>query len=299
MNKWLTTLFIMAGLFILASILSITFIDNSSITGDAIAVIPIEGVITGTSNSDIFGTSGTISTDIIETIKEVKENKNIKAVIIEINSPGGAAVASQEIADTIKTINKTKYGVIRDVGASGGYWVATATDRIYSSPISITGSIGVVSSYLEFSELFDKYGITYEKITGGEKKDLGSPYRELTSEERNLLQKKINLIHEFFIKEVAKNRNLGEEKVKELATGEFYTGEEAKELGLIDDYGSVEQVFEILKKEKNIPNAKLVYIKTEKGMIEILFGTAMYNVGRGIGAEIFTIQKENKLKIEV
>ena len=156
MNKWLTTLFIMAGLFILASILSITFIDNSSITGDAIAVIPIEGVITGTSNSDIFGTSGTISTDIIETIKEVKENKNIKAVIIEINSPGGAAVASQEIADTIKTINKTKYGVIRDVGASGGYWVATATDRIYSSPISITGSIGVVSSYLEFSELFDK-----------------------------------------------------------------------------------------------------------------------------------------------
>jgi len=265
MNKWLTTLFIMAGLFILASILSITFIDNSSITGDAIAVIPIEGVITGTSNSDIFGTSGTISTDIIETIKEVKENKNIKAVIIEINSPGGAAVASQEIADTI----------------------------------NITGSIGVVSSYLEFSELFDKYGITYEKITGGEKKDLGSPYRELTSEERNLLQKKINLIHEFFIKEVAKNRNLGEEKVKELATGEFYTGEEAKELGLIDDYGSVEQVFEILKKEKNIPNAKLVYIKTEKGMIEILFGTAMYNVGRGIGAEIFTIQKENKLKIEV
>ena len=113
------------------------------------------------------------------------------------------------------------------------------------------------------------------------------------------MQKKINLIHEFFIKEVAKNRNLGEEKVKELATGEFYTGEEAKELGLIDDYGSVEQVFEILKKEKNIPNAKLVYIKTEKGMIEILFGTAMYNVGRGIGAEIFTIQKENKLKIEV
>jgi len=296
MNKWITAILIIVGLFLLASALSGLFGDSSTISGNTIAVIPIEGVISGTDSDNIFSTSGTTATSVIKKIKDAEENKNIKAVIIEINSPGGAAVASQEIADSIKIINKTKYAIIKDVGASGGYWIASSTDKIYASEISITGSIGVLSSYLEFSQLFEKYGINYEKVTGGELKDMGSQYRELSNEERQLLQRKINLVHDFFIKEVAENRNLDEDQIKKISTGEFYIGSEAKELGLIDEYGNTNEVFEILKKEKNIPNAKLIYLKTEKGLIETLFGTAAYNIGRGISAEL--IQKE-KIKIEI
>ncbi len=299
MNKWATALFIIIGLFLVAVILSSLFVDKTIFDGETVAVVPINGIISNGESSSLLGTEITTPTEIIEKLETIKKEEKIKAVIIEINSPGGSAAASQEIADAIKNVNKTKYAVIKDIGTSGAYWIATSTDKIYTSQVSITGSIGVISSYLEFSGLFDKYGIKYEQLISGERKDIGTPYRELKQEEKELLQNKLKLVHEFFIKEVAKNRNLEEEYVKNLATGEFYIGLEAKELKLTDEYGNTQQVFEILKKEKNIPNAKLHYMKKEKGLLASVLETSSYNIGKGIGVSLINLEKENKIKIEV
>ena len=207
MNKWISAALIILGLAILAFILSQFSTDNIT-AANTIVVIPIEGEITGTGSDQLFGATTATPKNIIEKIDSIKNNKNVEAVIFEINSPGGAAVASQEIADAIRELNKTKYAVIKDVGASGAYWIASATDKIYASPVSITGSIGVISSYLEFSGLFEKYGIGYQRLVSGERKDIGIPYRELTLEEEKILQNKLNIVHEFFIREVARNRKL-------------------------------------------------------------------------------------------
>ena len=198
------------------------------------------------SSTGIFG--GQTSEGVLQDIKDAGKDSTVKGIILEINSPGGAVVASQEIADAVKSLNKTKYAVIREVGASGGYWIASATDKIIASPMSITGSIGVIGSYLEFSGLFEKYGIGYERLVSGDKKDIGTPYRDLTSEEKTLMENKLRIVHEYFIKQVAMNRHMEIEDVRKVATGEFYLGSEAKELGLIDEFGNKETAIELMKK---------------------------------------------------
>ena len=133
-------------------------IDVESLSGN-VALIPIQGVIVGSEDSEFLFESVTSSQDAVEFIEKADKNPSIKAIILEINSPGGSAVASEEIANAVRKTNKTTVAWIREVGASGAYWVASASDKIVASPMSITGSIGVISSYLEFSKLFEKYGV--------------------------------------------------------------------------------------------------------------------------------------------
>ena len=171
---------------------------------------------------------------------------NIKAILFEINSPGGTAVASEEIVNAVKKSKKYKVAWIRDQGASGAYWIASAADKIVASPLSITGSIGVLGSYLEFSGLLTRYNITYERMVGGKYKDLGTPYRELTDEERILFQRSIDELHDYFMQDVAKNRDIPENKIREIATGMFYTGKQAKELNLVDVLGGKEEALMLM-----------------------------------------------------
>ena len=147
---------------------------------------------------------GTSSTKTIQFIKAAEKDPSVRAIIFDINSPGGSAVASEEIAHAIKESTKYKVAVIRDLGASGAYWIASSSDVIFASRMSLTGSIGVISSFIQFEGLMDKYGISYERLVAGERKDIGSPFREMTDEERILFQKKINTIHEYFINENGK-----------------------------------------------------------------------------------------------
>ena len=195
-------------------------------------------------------------------------------------------VASKEIADALKRVNKTKIAVIREIGTSGAYWIAASADSIVANPLSITGSVGVSSSYLQFSKLFEKYGVGYERLVAGKYKDTGTPFRELTPEERELLEKKMKIVHEEFLEDVKKQRGLSESVVDEIAEGEFYLGREAKELGLVDYLGDREFAVELMKEELNISMPKLVKFKKKESLLSMLAKMSSYYFGKGIASEL-------------
>ncbi|MAG20254.1 signal peptide peptidase SppA [archaeon] len=264
-----------------------------------IAVIPINGPILTTSSSFI-PTSEALSSTIIYYIEKADKNPSIKGILLEINSPGGTVIASKEIAEAIKKTKKPTIALIKEIGTSGAYWVASASDKIIADPLSITGSIGVIGSYLEFSGLFEKYGITYQQLISGSQKDIGTPYKPLTKEEKALLQQRLDTIHTHFIKEISNNRNIPESRVRELATGIFYLGEQAKALNLVDELGNKDLAIEELKKLANLKKAKLVTYTSQKSFIDKLSklsSTNFYYLGKGIGSELTKI--ENKLEITV
>ena len=142
-----------------------------------IALIKISGSIS--SGDELFGKAANPD-EIITIIDRAEKSAAVKGILIEINSPGGSPVASEEIMKALKSTNKPTVAVIRDIGTSGAYWVASASDFVVASPVSITGSVGVTGSYLEFSQLLQRYGVRYERLVSAEHKDIGSPFREMT-----------------------------------------------------------------------------------------------------------------------
>lgn len=236
---------------------------------DKIAVIIIDEPISIGKQSIPFQNQFS-SQDIIENLDKASQDQTVKGIILEINSPGGTVVASKEIADKVKSMNKPVVSWIREIGTSGAYWIASSSDKIIADPLSITGSIGVISSYLEFAGLLKNYNVTYESLTTGKFKEIGSPFKELSQEERIFLQDKLNQIHDYFVKEVAANRNLELEKVKGLATGEFFLGQEALELGLIDYLGSKDLAINVTKQLANITETKLIEYKAEQGFLDLI-----------------------------
>ena len=274
--------------FIAVGILSLFVgFDVTSLSGN-VALIPIEGVIVGTEDSQFLFESITTSTQTVEFIEKADKNPNIKAIILEINSPGGSAVASEEIANAVKKTNKTTVAWIREVGASGAYWVASASDHIVANRVSITGSIGVIASYLEFPGLLEDYNVTYRRLVSGKYKDIGSPFKEMTEEENEIFQKNLDTIRDYFVSEVAKNRNLNRKDVDKIANGLFYLGAQAKELGLVDEVGGKDEVISYIEKKEGI-KAELVEYKKEKTLFDVLskvLSKQSFFVGRGIGSSL-------------
>src|SRR3989338_10903883 len=137
MKKWVFIVILLVLLYLVSLVVAFfAFNNNSKSFGDKIMIVPLEGAITTSGNGDLFGgSSGISSTEVVKLINDLNKDESVKGVVFEINSPGGTVVASQEIGDAIKKLNKTNYAVIREVGASGGYWIASATDKIYSSPM--------------------------------------------------------------------------------------------------------------------------------------------------------------------
>lgn len=207
-----------------------------------IAVIHVEGVIVGgRGQGGLFGEQG--GTDqLIKLLHEARDDGEIKAVLLRINSPGGSAPASQEVGEEIIKLRESGKIVVTSMGdmaASGGYWLAACTDKIYANPTTLTGSIGVYIPYANWQELLQKVGIRQEKIKSGAHKDILSPDRQMTEEERLMLQAMVDDIYEQFIYVVATGRNLDEQQVRQLADGRIYTGNQAKELGLVDELGNM------------------------------------------------------------
>ncbi|MEK6940950.1 MAG: signal peptide peptidase SppA [Nanoarchaeota archaeon] len=301
-KKILTVILIIAVLYIVSlGVSSILF--SGANAKNKIAIIPINGPIS-LQDTESFGIipSTTSSETILEFIKKAKEDDSVKGVLLDINSPGGTAVASKEIAKAIGKLEKPVVAVIREVGASGAYWIASASDYIISDELSITGSIGVIGSYLEFSKLFEEYGVTYQQLVGGEEKDIGIPYRELKANEKIKLQSKINIIHDAFIQEVARNRNIPLEKTRELATGIFYLGTEAKELGLVDGFGDKESGIAKIKELAGIQEAAIIELKEEKTILDILSlisSKLFYSLGMGFARELSIISTEQQYSIKL
>src|SRR3989344_382548 len=231
-------LFLLMFISFFAAIIISFFIGNDfELLDGNVALISVDGIIVGGKGDDYFFESVASSPDIIELIEEADENSNIEAIIFEINSPGGSAVASEEIASAIKKINKTTVAWIREVGASGGYWVASSTDYIVANRASITGSIGVIASYLEFPGLLEEYNVTYRRLVSGRYKDIGSPFKEMTEEENAIFQQTLDELRDYFVDEVAKNRNMSRKDVDKIANGLFFLGSQAKGLGFVDELG--------------------------------------------------------------
>ncbi len=188
-------------------------------------------------------------------IKRARNDVTVSALIFRIDSPGGSALGSDVIWREIELTKKKKPVVISmsDVAGSGGYWIAMNANKIVAQPQTLTGSIGVVSGKFNMAELFDKLGITAERIAFGKRADMFTPFRSLTEEERSLLKTEILWIYDKFITKVSEGRNLNKEDVDKIGRGRVWTGQQAKELGLIDEIGGLSKAIELVKKLINVP----------------------------------------------
>ncbi len=242
-----------------------------------IAVVPISGAIMTERTSSLYGYDSISSREIASTLLDLKADTSVKAVLLDINSPGGSPVASEEISKAIESVREEKpvYALINDVGASGAFWIAVSTDKIYASSMSTVGSIGVTSAGLSFENFIKEYNITYRKQTAGEYKDMGSIFREPTEQEEEKIQQILDEIHINFISHVANGRNMSYEDVEPYATGEIFLGSKAKEIGFIDEIGYYPDVIADLKNIST--NALVVTYGPQPTFLEVLGIEAMFD----------------------
>lgn len=199
---------------------------------EKVAVITVKGVITD-------------SKATIEQLHEANESPDVKAIVVRVNSPGGGVGASQEIYREITKIKDKKVLVsMGSVAASGGYYIACGAEKIYANPGTLTGSIGVLMEFADVAELMGKIGLKGYVIKSGEFKDIGSPLRPMSDAEKELLQGVINNTYSQFVKVVARGRKLNEDYVRDLADGRVFTGEQAKDLKLVDELGNMEDAID-------------------------------------------------------
>lgn len=205
------------------------------VSGDAVAVIRIDGVIAGT--GDYY--SGYITPEYFhDQFDQALDDGSVKAIVLRVDSPGGTVAASEEIALYVEAADKPVIVSTGDVNASGAYMISSQADEIWALPGSAVGSIGVISQIPNASGLLDKLGVEFQVITAGKNKDTGSPFRPLTDEERALIQGQVDEVYGQFIDIVAKGRDMKRADVEKLATGWTWSGEKAKELGLVDQIGT-------------------------------------------------------------
>jgi protease IV len=228
-----------------------------------IAVLSIDGVIQDTGDAESFFQSPLYNHKaFMEKLEYVKEAEDVKAIILQVNSPGGGVVESAEIHDKIKEIQKEAkkpvYVSMGSMAASGGYYVSAPADKIFASPETLTGSLGVIMQGINYSGLAEKYGVDFVTIKSGPYKDIMSPTREMTEEERKILQSMINNSYEGFVKVISEGRGMPVEAVKKIADGRIYDGRQAKELNLIDGFGYLDDVIEKVRKDKKLGDAQVV-----------------------------------------
>jgi len=187
------------------------------------------------------------SEEIVAGIEMAEEDDTVRAIVLEIDSSGGYPVAAEEVANALKRAKKLTVAIIRGFGDSAAYWAATGADVIFASKNSDVGSIGVTMSYMDYAKQNQEEGLNYNSLTSGKFKDAGDPDKALTYEERQLFMRDVNILNENFIQDVAKNRNMDIERVRELADGSSWLGAQALEYGLIDRIGGFFEAKEYLK----------------------------------------------------
>jgi protease-4 len=253
----LTVLAVLAGFFALLVLL--TRVDSFPFgRGEKVAVIPVSGLI-----SD--------SEAVIDSLKRFGKDNSVKAVVLRINSPGGGVAPSQEIYEEVRKLNERK-PVLTSMGAlaaSGGYYIAAATRKVYANPGTMTGSIGVIMPFMNVKDLIEKIGLKGMTVKSGQFKDIGSPLRDMTPQERALLQGVVDNVHLQFINAVAEGRKLPRDDVAKIADGRIFTGEQAKALGLVDALGNLEDAVADAAKMGNIPGEPKV-VTPPKGKLSLL-----------------------------
>jgi protease-4 len=218
-------------------------VSSSVFSKDSVAVVEIYGPIYVKEKSSRFGMAQDADA-IVRQLHRYSEMKDVKAVILRINSPGGSVAAVQEICDEIHLLKADKKVIVAslgDVAASGGYYIASQADRIYADRGTLTGSIGVILELANVEGLFKKIGVSMKSVQSGKYKDIGSPFREMSADEKKIFQAISDTVYDQFLDAVAAGRKMDREKVKALADGKIYVATQAKDLGLIDDFGNSEK----------------------------------------------------------
>lgn len=244
---------------------------------EKIAILYIDGIILGGRKDEgIFSSRITTSDEVVEILKDIKKDKDIKAVVIRLNSPGGSVAAAQEIFDEITKLKKDGRKIVAsfaDIATSGAYYVSLACDQIVANPGTLTGSIGVIMEVHNMEELFKKIGIDFEIIKSGKYKDIGIPTRKLKKDEREILQNLLDDVYNQFISEVSRSRKMKISDVEKIADGRVFTGRQAKELKLIDKLGSFEYAIKTAMTLAKIKGeVKIIEYKDDVSPLRELFG---------------------------
>jgi len=240
---------------------------------EKVGIIPIEGIIGD-------------AEELIEQINEFADDRGIRAVVLRIDSPGGGVVPSQEIYQAVRELKKKKKVVasMGSVAASGGYLIAVAADRIVANPGSITGSISTVMHYANVEGLLKKVGVRSSVVKSGKFKDIGSPTREMTAEERSLIQAIVDDIYDQFVRTIALNRKLPLQRIFELADGRIFSGRQAMDLGLVDELGGLQDAVLLAGKLSGMEGShEIVHgMKKKTTLFKYLLGSMTSAVVEGI-----------------
>nr|WP_263325420.1 signal peptide peptidase SppA [Neobacillus sp. Marseille-Q6967] len=240
-----------------------------------IAILDVEGTIQDTGSAESLLESPTYNHQaFMKKLEYIQDDDTVKGIILRVNSPGGGVVESAEIYDKLKEIQKeTKKPVYVSMGsmaASGGYYISAGAQKIFASEETLTGSLGVIMQGINYEGLADKYGVDFVTIKSGEFKDIMSPTRQMTEEERQILQKMIDNSYEGFVEVISEGRNMTKEQVKTIADGRIYDGRQALELNLIDGFGYLEDVIEQMKKDEKLAGAEVVRYTDSLGIGTLL-----------------------------
>jgi len=234
---------------------------SCAITANKVAVISLSGPIQSESSGLLFGGS-VISPQLVRSqLERAKNDVAIKAIVLQVESPGGSVAACQEILNEIERVEKPIVVSFGDLAASGGYYISAKADKIVALPGTLTGSIGVISEIPNLKGLFQKLGIDMEVFIAGKHKDMYAGLRELTPEEKVIMQEMTDQLYDQFVQVVVEGRSLSEDKVRELATGQLYTGVQAKELGLVDELGGLNKAIDLAASLAGIEKPKVEYYK--------------------------------------
>lgn len=239
--------------------------QNKEYSKNRIAIVYAVGEIDGGNKND-----GIDSEDISEYLLDIADNDKIKAVVLRINSPGGSAYGSEQIWKAVSVVKSKKPIVVSmgDYAASGGYYIACNTDKIFAQPTTLTGSIGIFGIFPNIGGLTDKLGIKFDNVKTNKYSDFGATYRPMNTEERAILQRYINNGYELFTKRCAEGRNMNIDSLKAIAEGRIYSGTDAMQLGLVDEMGGLEEAITFAAKKANISNYTLKYYPSVKSLIE-------------------------------
>lgn len=240
-----------------------------------VLVLDVNGIIGAPEEGLLAG--GLSQRDVLSQIQQARDDENLQAVVVRVESPGGGVVASSELHDALQELRDSGKTLVVSMGAtaaSGGYYIATPADRIYANPDTITGSLGVIISLINYEEALDKIGVQQPVIKSGEFKDIGSPVDELSDEERAILQEIVDQAYAGFVDVIVEGRELPREEVLSIADGRIYTGLQAQELGLVDELGNLDAAIDGARELADLPdNARVVRYSSALGLLELLSGS--------------------------